>query len=232
MVHCVEDGAVAAAYCRQLADGKVCQQEKNRFKGFAERNYALDTERLVRRCKSGEDVYEICCFSNSAAIVRREVALRFPFRDLPFAEDRAFVLDCVMAGHSIAYLSTASVAYHQPVAFGSFYRIGRASTISKHLIRELGSEAIGTDMRRSELLRKVVRLLGKPLVIIGRTITALLRDRSQLGRAIHYVTITCASSMGGIVGELIWGRYRKTTCIDFSVLSIAEKSTCSDVEEC
>lgn len=32
MVHCVEDGGVAAAYGRQLADGKVCQQEKIRFK--------------------------------------------------------------------------------------------------------------------------------------------------------------------------------------------------------
>jgi glycosyltransferase involved in cell wall biosynthesis len=224
MVHCVEDGAVAAAYCRQLADGKVCQQEKTRFKGFAERNYALDTERLVRRCKSGEDVYEICCFSNSAAIVRREVALRFPFRDLPFSEDRAFVLDCVMAGHSIAYLSTASVAYHQPAAFGRFYRIGRASNISKHLIRELGSEIIGTDLRRSELGPKVVRLLGKPLRIIGRTIEALLRDRSQLGRATHYATISCAMSLGCIVGELTWRRYRKTKCCDSSVLLIAEKS--------
>src|SRR6202035_5238512 len=108
---------------------KVCQQEKNRFKGFAERNYALDTERLVQRCKSGEDVYEVCCFSNSAAIVRREVVLRVPFRDLPYAEDRAFVLDCVMAGYSIAYLSTASVAYQQPVGFRHFYRIGRAAAV-------------------------------------------------------------------------------------------------------
>lgn len=28
MVHCVEDGGVAAAYCKQFADGKVCPQEK------------------------------------------------------------------------------------------------------------------------------------------------------------------------------------------------------------
>src|SRR5438132_6709887 len=32
MVNGVEGGAVAAAYCRQRADGKVCQQEKTRFK--------------------------------------------------------------------------------------------------------------------------------------------------------------------------------------------------------
>jgi glycosyltransferase involved in cell wall biosynthesis len=224
MVNCVEGGAVAAAYCRQLADGKVCQQEKTRFNVFAEHNYRLDTERLVQRCKSGEDVYEICCFSNSAAIVRREVVLRFPFRDLPFAEDRAFVLDCVMAGHSIAYLGTASVAYRQPATFRNFYRIGWACNISKHLIRELGSEAIGTDLRKSELGRKVVRLLGKPLEIISRTIEAILRDKSQLGRATRYATISCAMSLGCIVGELTWHRYRKTICCDSSVLLIAEKS--------
>jgi glycosyltransferase involved in cell wall biosynthesis len=224
MVNCVEEGDVAAVYCRQLADGKVCQQEKRRFNVFAEHNYKLDADRLVRRCKSGEDVYEICCFSNSAAIIRREVVLRFPFRDLPFAEDRAFVLDCVMAGHSIAYLGTASVAYRQPAAFRNFYRIGWACNISKHLIRELGSKAIGSDLRKSELARKVVRLLCKPLEIVGRTIEALLRDRSQLGRAARYATISCAMSFGCIVGELIWHKYRKTTCCDSSVLLIAEKS--------
>ena len=224
MVNGVEGGAVAAAYCRQRADGKVCQQEKTRFKVFAQHDYKLDTESLLRRCKSGEDVYKICCFSNSAAIVRREVALRFPFRDLPFAEDRAFVLDCVMAGHSIAYLSTASVAYQQPASFRNFYRIGWACNISKQLIRELGSEATGTDLRKPELGRKVVRLLCKPLEIMGRTMEALLRDRSQLGRAARFATISCAMSVGCILGELTWHRYRKTTCCDPPILLIAEKA--------
>ncbi len=224
MINCVEGDALAAAYCRQFADGSVCQQEKTRFNVFAEHNYKLDRERLVQRCKSGEGVYEVCCFSNAAAIIRREVVLRFPFRDLPFAEDRAFVLDCVMAGHSIAYLGTASVAYQQPVSFRNFYRIGWACNISKQLIRELGSEAIGIDLRKSELGRKVVRLLCKPLEIIGRTLEALLRDRSQFGRATRYVTISCAMSLGCIVGELTWHRYRKTTCCDASVVLIAEKA--------
>ena len=224
MVHCVEEGDVAAAYCRQFPDGKVCQQEKRRFKAFAQHNYKLDTKGLVQRCRSGEDVFEICCFSNSAAIFRREVLLRLPFRDLPFAEDRAFVLDCVMAGHSIAYLSTASVTYRQPATFRNFYRIGWACHIAKQLIRELGSQAIGTDLCKPELGRKVVRLLGKPLEVLGRTIEALLRDRSQLGRASRYATFSCAMSWGCIVGELTWHKYRKTICCDSSILVTAEKS--------
>src|SRR5215467_6492526 len=51
MIDCVEEGA-AAAYCRQLADGKVCRQEKNRFNIFAENTYKLDRESLLERCKS------------------------------------------------------------------------------------------------------------------------------------------------------------------------------------
>ena len=224
MVNCVEGRGVAAAYCRQLADGNVCQQEKARFYVFAEHNYKLDTERLVQRCKLGEDVYEICCFSNSAAIVRREVVLRFPFRNLPFAEDRAFVLDCVMAGHSIAYLSTASVAYQRPTTLKNSCRIGWAGTISRHLIRELGSEATGTDLSKPEMVRKFVRLLCKPLEIIGRIIEALLCDRAQLRRATRYAAISCAASLGCIVGELTWHRYRKTIFCDSSVLLIAENN--------
>jgi glycosyltransferase involved in cell wall biosynthesis len=224
MVNCVEGRSVAAAYCRQLADGKVCQRERARFNLFAEQNYKLDTERLVQRCKSGEDIYETCHFSNAAAIVRREVVLRFPFRDLPFAEDRAFVLDCVMAGHSIAYLSTASVAYQQPAIFKNYYRIGKAGHISTHLIRELGSEATGADLPKSEQLRNVVRQLCRPLEIIGGPIEALLRDRAQLRRAIRYAAVSCALVLGGIVGELTWHRYRNTACCDSSILSIAEKS--------
>ncbi len=224
MVNCVEGRGVAAAYCRQLADGNVCQQEKPRFKAFAEHNYKLDKARLVQRRKCGEDVHEICCFSNSAAIVRREVVLRFPFRDLPFAEDRAFVLDCVMAGHSIAYLATATVTYQQPAIFKNSYRIGKACHISTHLIRELGSEAVGTDLRKSELVRKVVRRLCRPLEIIGGPIEALLRDRAQLRRATGYAAVSCALLLGGIVGELTWHRYRKTAGCDSSILLIAEKS--------
>ena len=53
---------------------------------------------------------------------------------------------------------------------------------------------------------------------------ALLRDRAQLGRATRYAAISCAMSLGCIVGELTWHRYRKTACCDSPVLLIAEKS--------
>jgi hypothetical protein len=129
-----------------------------------------------------------------------------------------------MAGHSIKYLSTASVAYQRSVTFKNSCRIGWAGTISSHLIRELGSEAIGTDLRKSELVRKFVRLLCNPLEIIGPIIEALLFDRAQLRRTTRHAAILCAASLGCIVGEMTWRWYRKTACCDSSVLLIAEES--------
>src|SRR5260370_17169773 len=46
MVNCVEGRGVAAAYCRQLPDGKVCQQEKTRFNLFSDHHSELYTETL------------------------------------------------------------------------------------------------------------------------------------------------------------------------------------------
>ena len=224
MVAAVEGDTVAAAYCRQVADGKVCPEEQARFNLFGERNHQLDIDGLLRRCRTGEDVYDVCSFSNSAAIVRRATALRHPFRDLPFAEDRAFVLDCVLAGNTVAYLATASVAYRQPANFANFYRIGRACNIAKHLIRELGSDALGIELRTSELGWKVVRLLCTPLEVLGRTVEVLLRDRSQLGRAARYAAMRGAITLGSIVGELTWQRHQEARGFDSSLLLAAAKS--------
>jgi hypothetical protein len=60
--------------------------------------------------------------------------------------------------------------------------------------------------------------------MIGRTAEALLRDRAQPGQAARYAAISCAASLGAIVGELTWHRYRTTTRCDSAVLLIAEKS--------
>lgn len=224
MVDCVERGDVAAAYCRQISDSGACRQEKPRSSLFAEHDYKLDSESLVRRCRSGEDVYEVCCFSNAAAAFRREAVLRFPFRDLPYAEDRAFVLDCVLAGCSIAYLSTVSVVYRQPAGFRNFYRIGRAAAVSSRLIREFGSEAVGTGSRETGPARKVVRLLGRPPAMIGRIIAALLGDLSRPGRVVRYAAMTFSMCLGSMVGELTWHRYRKTASWNSAELLMAEKS--------
>jgi glycosyltransferase involved in cell wall biosynthesis len=231
MVDCIENGAVAAAYCRQIPDRDVTPQERARFKVFGERDYELDAQELVRRCKSGEDVYEACAFSNAAAIVRREVVRRVPFRDLPFAEDRAFALDCMMAGHGIAYLASACVAYRQPASSRNFYRIGLACNIAKHLIRDLGSEATGLDLRRPELARKVMRLLFTPLEIVGRAAEASLRERSQMWRAARYAAMRGAMALGSVVGELTWQRHQAMARCDASALLMAERSVTVVVPE-
>jgi len=226
MVHCIESEGVAAAYCRQIPGSNVSQLEAMAFKGFAEQSYRLDAEELLHRCTVGEDIYAICRFSNAAAVVWRDIALNFPFRDLPFSEDRAFVLDCMIAGHSIAYLGSASVVYQQRGAFRNFYRRGSAAQISKQLIRKLGSEATGRDLRKSFLNHNLVQRLSRSsLECIRSVVGTLPHKRSQLRGTTRYAIALCARFLGSVVGELTWNRYRETTCCDLSVLLAAERST-------
>jgi rhamnosyltransferase len=227
MVARIESSDAVALYCRQVPDRHVCLQERAKFKVFDAADYALDRARLLERCRTGEDVYKVCSFSNSAAIIRRDAASRFPFRDLPYAEDRAFVLDCVMGGHVIAYLAAAPVIYRQPVSARTFFEIGRACNVSKHLIRELASESIGMDLRRSELARKAARLAGKPVEISWRIVEALARDRSHLPRAARYVIVSSAMAMGCIKGELTWREYRQTVCHALPMWRTADEASIS-----
>lgn len=224
MVHCIESESVAAAYCRQIPDRDICELETKAFRAFAEQSYRLNAEGLLHRCTFGEDIFTVCQFSNAAAIVWRDIALRFPFRDLPFSEDRAFVLDCVMAGHSIAYLGTASVIYRQRRGFMNSYRRGSAAQISAQLIRELGGEVTGRDLRRSLLKERFAPRLFKSLVEYIRSV-ALSRERSQLGQTAGYAIARCVRFLGSIAGELTWNSYRKTTRCDSSILLVAESST-------
>jgi len=53
----------------------------------------------------------ICTFNNVSSIIRRAVWERLPLRDIPYAEDLAWGLDVLCAGHTLIY-EPASVVYH------------------------------------------------------------------------------------------------------------------------
>lgn len=222
--HAEADHTVAAIYCKQLPDDQSSSQEQARFAAFPENDYRLDKNALLMCCEAKEDVYEICSFSNSACIIRREAALHFPFRDLPYAEDRAFALDCVLAGHSIAYLSTELVQYEQSATLKALYRFARSAQISKQLIRELATNAIGMDLRRAELGIIMARLAVKPIAIVTRAVEASVRDRSKFFRSVRFALISTGTAWGLLMGELVWRKYREMLRCDKSALLIAEQS--------
>jgi rhamnosyltransferase len=51
----------------------------------------------------GEAKQRICTFNNVSSIIRRAVWERLPLRDIPYAEDLAWGLDVLRAGHTLIY---------------------------------------------------------------------------------------------------------------------------------
>ncbi len=61
-------------------------------------------------------------FSNVCSAVPRRVLESVPFRDLEYAEDRAFAADAASAGLRVAYVPEAEVMHSHDLALGSYFR--------------------------------------------------------------------------------------------------------------
>jgi glycosyltransferase involved in cell wall biosynthesis len=215
---------VAGAYCRQRPSMSLCRQELARFKTFGDVSYRLDLPQLTARVERGDDAYEICRFSNAACIVRRARAVELPFRDLPYAEDRAFALDCLLAGHEVAYVTRASVVYERPASLRSLYHTGRRAQIAKQLVRELAGVGLARQTRRYEAPRRLARLVLKPAATAVRIIAAPIVERASAGRAARYAVSSWGTSAGMLVGALSWRRYRAYTGSDAALTLQAQRA--------
>lgn len=61
-------------------------------------------------------------FSNVCSAVRRTVLERVPFRDLDYAEDRAFAADASAAGLRVTYAPNAAVLHSHDLPVGGYFR--------------------------------------------------------------------------------------------------------------
>lgn len=219
------DPSLGAAYCRQVPLHPLSRQELLRYRVFAPRSHTVRPDDLPTRTARGEDPYEVCCFSNSASIVRRDVALECPFRDLPYAEDRAFALDVLLHGFSVAYVSDVAVAYERAWSFRSLYHVGRRAQAAKHLIREIAMVGLGRRMRQSELTSRGGRMLLKPFATLARVLGSPLVDRQAPVRACRYALASWGTTVGMFLGELTWRRYRTLAGCDAPALLEALRKT-------
>ncbi|MGH3977577.1 MAG: glycosyltransferase family 2 protein [Pseudonocardiaceae bacterium] len=218
-----EDPNLAGAYCRQAQAEPLSRQEDRRFRAFGRHGYVLGPDDLFDRTRRGADVYEICRFSNSACILRREAAAALTYRDLPYAEDRGFVLDALLDGHRIAYVPDAVVTYQRPYSFRSLYHVGRRAQIAKHLIREIATAGLGRDMRRNDTPRLLGLLLLKPAGTAWRILASPLVDRGASARARRYALASWGSTLGMLVGDLTWRSHRSAAGCDASLLQAARE---------
>lgn len=217
------DPNLAGAYCRQAPAEPLSRQEDRRFRAFGEQGYALGPDDLFDRTRRGVDVYEVCRFSNAACILRRETAAALTFRDLPYAEDRGFVLDALLDGHRIAYVPNAVVTYQRPYSFRSLYHVGRRAQIAKHLIRETATAGLGRDMRRNETPRLLGVLFIKPAGTIWRVLASPWVDRVASARARRYALASWGTTLGMLVGDLTWRSHRARAGCDAILLQTAQE---------
>lgn len=102
-------------------------------------------------------------FSNVSSAVRRSALEATPFRDVPYAEDRALALDLVAAGRAVAYAPDAVVEHSHDLALWPYL---------KRMIDEFRAlEALGLLDRPG-----VVRHMGAFLVGTAGDVAWSLRD--------------------------------------------------------
>ena len=218
------DPTIGAAYCRQVPHGPVGRLELRRFAAFGRADTVLDRDEFLRRCLGGEDPYELARFSNSAAAVRRDAALADPFRDLLYAEDRAFAVDHLISGGKVAYVHEAVVSYERRSTWKGAYHVARRAQVSKRLIRELA--ATYTGHRFDNTPDTVNRLARAALVLPGLLVrlAGVLREPADLRRrAAVFAARSTGSTLGLAVGALTWRRHIETLVPDADILEEARR---------
>jgi hypothetical protein len=179
-----------------------------RFAVFSTEASVTDERSFAQASAAGEDPYVLALFSNSACAIQRDIALRFPFRDLPYSEDRAFVVDYVTAGGTVAYVPGTAVAYDQARSVKGTYHAHRRCEVSRHLIREQSAALTGIrfDTRPGNLQILLRAALVLPAACLE--LAAVLTEPRPLRReAIRQIPRTAAMSLGIAAGMLRWRQY-------------------------
>ena len=217
------DPNLAGAYCRQVAPRRLPRQETARYRRFGSERQVVVPEDLARCVESAADPYEVCRFSNAACILRRDVCSKLPFRDLLYAEDRAFALDALLDGWGIAYEAHAVASYERRWTARSLYHVARRAQISKHWIRDIATTGLGRSMRRSALISRLLRLLLKPIATVATVLAAPVVDSGCSGRACRYAFASWGTTLGLLVGEVVWRRYPETAGCDATAHAAARR---------
>jgi hypothetical protein len=218
----VLDGRAAAAYCNQVPECGETRLERHRFRTFPRRDVYLDRETFVRDCRRGADPYRLAQFSNSACAVSRVVARQQPFRDLLYAEDRAFAVDVVMAGGTVAYVAAASVSYLRASTWLSAYRVAVRAQVSKRLIRELTATYVGHRFGSGrDTVNRVLRAAAMPASVVLRLALVPGEPRGQRRRAALAVLRATGATLGLARGCFGWRQHIGTLSVDGSALEAA-----------
>lgn len=218
------DTSIGAAFCRQVPHGVVSRLERRRFRVFPDASTLVDQERFLEGCRAGEDPYELAVFSNSAAAIRKDAARVDPFRDLLYAEDRAFAVDHLSRGGKVAYVHDAVVSYERRSTWKGAYHVARRAQVSRRLIRELAATYSGRRFdSTADTVNRVVRAAAILPGVFVRLAGALTEPRGVRRRAATFALRSTGSTLGLAVGALTWRRYVRTLMPDNELLEEARR---------
>lgn len=205
----IREETAGASFCYQVPPGPMTRVQLRRFAVFSSEASITGRPGFTKASAAGKDPYVLALFSNSACAIRRDVALRFPFRDLPYSEDRSFVVDYVTAGGTVAYVPGTAVAYDQRRSAKAAYHAHRRCEVSRHLIREQAAALTGNrfDTRPGNL-----RILLRAALVVPAAcleLAAVLTESRSLRReAIRQIPRTGAMTLGIAAGMLHWREHR------------------------
>lgn len=219
-----DNAAIGAVFCRQIPPYPMAKSELKRFAVFPDRDTLTDQKQFLELCMAGGDPYEGALFSNSACAVRRDVSLRHPFRDLPYSEDRAFVVDYVMDEGVVAYCHNAAVFYDRRLSWKGAYLAHYRCQVSRRLIREQAASYAGRQFSSTrETLRKSAEALFIGPVTCWRVLAACREPHDLRRRALRHAIIAAGATLGTAKGSIWWRGYRASAATDSELMRQARE---------
>ena len=123
----------ASALTRHSLENWVASQPEPRLSTLVDGRAQLDAMTPMARLL-------FCAFDNVASCIRRSVWEQWPFKSTPIAEDLAWSIDVLLAGHSIAFAPDAVVIHSHDR--GGLYEYRRTRVLHEQLFDLFGLQTI------------------------------------------------------------------------------------------
>lgn len=217
---------VMGVFCKQVPAEDMGYFEALRFAPFSRERFVLTANLIKARLAEGQSLYEASYFSNSAVVLRKSATQQFLMRDLPYAEENAFALDCILNDMQVIYATETQIIYQGPVSVKSLYHQARRQMIAEKLIEHHYAASFDPNYHYWNVSLKAVGavlLLPVKLLMLGYRIAGSPKYKSG-SRARNFDYCALAGVWGRFVGSCVWRRHRVTLEVDHAMLNKADYS--------
>jgi len=199
-----DDGTVGMTYSKQMPWPDVSGPEQQQLNAaFSDSFQVMTGEAFTKALAEGASPYETAKCSNASGAYRKALLSRYPFREVPFSEDRCTATELLIAGHGVAYVPTSCVIHSHRPDFGEFRHIARRATIARAKIDALAWQLTGIQGRGgSRPLSSAVLAAKIPLYTMYLSIALPLILSIPARRHKEREILWRLASLGTTVGKL------------------------------